>query len=311
MMGYWNDGILQKTRTNISFFHHASIPSQTGRFFNGTYELYSGAGWTSAPSALASMFNGVSAVPNRYARVNTNVDSLTPNTIIGTIDWTVELIVRLDGYFNCTFFEWAATRPPETTSGTWIKIGWGSASQTLSVRLRCDGQTISDAESTFFSGLPRDGQWHHVALVKEGSKLSAYVDYQFWEAYYGGPIAGGNYSFATSSRAYIGQNHAGGDRARSGIGFDEIRFSNSVELDDFLRVDKPFFSAPPVVNLLTADLTFVGTPWVPSLIERKANLGPGTWTSCGWFTTPVGYIGKERTVNVPKPSSMKGFYKIR
>lgn len=282
----------------------------TGTFNKGVYQVSSGTPWIPAPSALFNLYNGVDAVRDRYARQNTNVSTLVPRKSVGMITWTLELVVRLTGYTNSTLLEWASTPTPDS-SGCWLKLEYYPAPGQMILRMRDDADTTGDADSPNVLGLPHDNEWHHVAFVKTSTHMFTYADYKLEDTHPLQTCADGNYTFGTGSRMHIGQDHTGGDRVGGGVGIDEIRFSSGTFLENFLRVDHPFFTKRPELLGATARLWFVDTPWVPANIHRRSNMHPGGWTKSGPFSTPLDYIGQERMEIVPMPSSKQGFYQVR
>jgi len=287
---------------------------ETGRLNLNYYYAQTGGGWDSASPALYEMFNGDDAVFNRRARLNTRVPTVSLRMpVYGTANWTIEIIASFAGFNNCTLFEWVSSYDPQDFSGTWIRVDWASGAHRIDITLRDEEQANSDYVSYSMCYVPRDGEWHHIAIAKEAGTLRGYVDYQNANVY--GSIStavNGSYTFDAASAVHIGQRYDQSNTAQNGIRFDEIRFSSGVPfLENFLRIDHPYFSAAPEENGSSCDLTFVGDPWTVNTIYRRSSLISGSWIDSGSHWAPTNYIGEEKIVTVTKPSSVKGFYKIQ
>jgi hypothetical protein len=286
---------------------------ESGQFYANTYSSQSGGGWDAASFALGALFDGDGVVDDFYARLNTRMDgnipkkSLNPNG-----NWTLEFIVSFDGYDHCTLLDWTSATPPISTSGAWIRVDWASSVRQIDVFLRDSQQGDSDYRRYIVANVPRDGEYHHIAIVKDGTDLNAYIDYIPTTNVIAAldSSCDGTYSFATSARVNIGQEYDGDQPAQGGIRFDEFRFTQGTSLDRFLRINQPFIVGLTNVTETRSELTFVGTPWTLNSIMRKTTCTTATWTPGGHYSTPTNYIGALRTVTVTNPARAKGFFRI-
>jgi len=286
---------------------------ETGRFKPETFITQSGGGWEAAPEALYTLFNGEDGVRNRHARKSSNLNTIDQdvNIDLGT-SWTLEFIASIpETPAVCTFFEWTTIYPPESTTGAWIKIGYEKSTQRIFAYLRDDAETGAAGFYTLGEGqVPNDDQWHHFAITKQNATIQCYIDYRYlgsWTLY---SEASGAYSFSSNCYAYVGQSSSNTWLANLGIKLDEIRISDHVDLLNFLRIDHPRFTQMKV-NAPSTALTFFAPPWGLSAIHHRTDMLSGTWATSGSFAAPTNYLGEERSVNVTKPSSGRGFYKIQ
>ena len=155
--------------------------------------------------------------------------------------------------------------------------------------------------------VPRDGQWHHLAIVNDGNKLSVYVDYAL-VATNGVPFASsGNYRITGATTvAYLGMGLAGGAGADVDQGLDEMRLTGrALAPGQFLYASSPRFirwEAPPGEAFWL--WIYAAPPGVSNLVQSATNLatGPG-WDPGGWVT-PTGYVSSIPFFHGAHPDAM-------
>jgi len=286
---------------------------ESGNFYANSYYSQSGGGWDAASFALGAMFNGDGVVDDYYARLNTRMDENTPKKARNaTANWTLEFIVSFDGFDHCTLLDWASATPPISNSGAWIRVDWASSVRQIDVFLRDSDQGDSDYRRYMVANVPRDGKYHHIAIVKNGSDLNAYIDYIPTTNVIAtlDSSCDGTYSFATSARVNIGQEYDGDQPAQGGIRFDEFRFSQGASLERFLRINQPFIVGIGNITPTTSELTFVCAPEINNTIRRQPDITRDAWTNVGTYGVPTNYIGKLITTTVTNPIGNKGFFRF-
>ena len=141
--------------------------------------------------------------------------------------------------------------------------------------------------------VPRDGQWHHVALVNDGSMLSVYLDYALVVTNSLPFAAMGDYRItAATTAAYLGSGISGGAGADLDQGLDEMRLTGrALAPAEFLYAAAPRFirwEAPPGEAFWL--WTYAAPPGVSNLAQSATNLaGASAWMDGGWVT-PTGYV---------------------
>ncbi len=286
---------------------------ETGQFYANSYYSQTGGGWDAASFTLGAMFDGDGVVDDFYARINTRMDENIPKKPLNaTFNWTLEFIVSFDGFDHCTLLDWTSATPPISNNGAWIRVDWASSVRQIDVFLRDSQQSDSDYRRYTVANVPRDGKYHHIAIVKDGSTLNAYIDYIPTTNVIADldSSCDGSYSFASSARVNIGQEYNGNQPAQGGIRFDEFRFTQGTRIDRFLRINQPFIVNLRPTTPTTSELTFVGTPWIPNTIRRQTRMDRSSWTNGETYPTPTQYIGAPRTVTLTTPVSSSGFFCI-
>jgi hypothetical protein len=98
-----------------------------------------------------------------------------------------------------------------------------------------DSVSVDTYESS--AQIPFDDQWHHLAVVNDGTVMSFFVDYQYAEGYLTKPNSDGTYQYSTNSFVYIG------NFISSNIVFDECRItSKALTTNEFLQLSAPCIS---------------------------------------------------------------------
>ncbi len=196
-----------------------------------------------------------------------------------TTNWTLETVVRIFEDRNQALFYWgrdSGFNSTEAMIGLRYLAGSG-----LEFELRDAQQSTTDYHSQVTVPFEPDGRWHHVALVKSGTDLLTYIDYQAVAATPLNAFARGGYTFGTHTRAVIGRSLNNANQAPDTTAFDEIRFSNrSLEPYDHLQ------PARPVVVRMEHDpgddtwsMLFKGILGRTYRIETSPAIGPGeNWT---------------------------------
>jgi hypothetical protein len=128
---------------------------------------------------------------------------------------------------------------------------------------------------------PPDGRWRHIALVKSGTTLLLYLDYQMVATAPLGSYAAGDYSFGAGTEATFGRTLNNANQAPDTTAFDDIRFSSrGQEPYDFLQPARPLIvrmDHDPGDN--TWNMYFKGIHGRRYRIESSPVLGPGeNWT---------------------------------
>jgi hypothetical protein len=155
--------------------------------------------------------------------------------------------------------------------------------------------------------VPRDGQWHHLALVNNGSLLSVYIDYALVATNSLPFASSGNYRITSgSSVAYLGSGLAGGAGADLDQGLDEMRLTGrALQPAQFLYASSPRFirwEAPPGETFWL--WTYAAPPGVSNLVQSATNLIAGpSWTEGTWVT-PTGYVSSIQFFHGAHPDAM-------
>lgn len=190
-----------------------------------------------------------------------------------TTDWTLEMLFFFDrnatNRFNLFLME-DDTAP----AGSLIWLSWSASMGTLNATLR-NNASSANTQYTLLSGAP-DNRWHHLAVVKAGSKnLYTYLDYQQIPGYIElGAAADGTYSFGSNTTVVLGGFGTSApldDR----ILVDEARFSGKYIMDpgDFLSPGRPMIKDFGEKTTPTeAMMSVAGVPGRVSRIERSTNL---------------------------------------
>ena len=155
--------------------------------------------------------------------------------------------------------------------------------------------------------VPRDGQWHHLAIVNDGAQLSVYVDYAL-VATNSLPFAStGNYRITGGGTvAYLGTGLGGGAGADLDQGLDELRLTGAALAPaQFLYASSPRFirwEAPPGEDFWL--WTYTAPPGVSNLAQSATNLaGDPAWNDGGWVT-PTGYVSSIPFFHGAHPDAM-------
>ncbi len=196
-----------------------------------------------------------------------------------TATWTLETVVRIAEDHTQTLFHWGRDLGYTSTQAM-IELRY-EATSGLRVLLRDGQQTTSEHFSQVTTPYAADGRWHHVALVKSGTDLLTYVDYQMVAATPLNAFARGNYMFGAGTHAAIGRTLNNANQARATTAMDEIRFSSrSLEPYDHLQPARPVvvrMDHDPGDN--TWNMYFKGIHGRRYRIETSPVLGPGeNWT---------------------------------
>ena len=226
------------------------------------------------------------------AHAHTNQAVWRP-VVVGT-NWTVEAFVCLQQ--NTENYDLLGLGHP-------LGIGVASTSTLLAVRMiGCtnhmtvnadlrDGQdplTSSDYEPAL-GDVPCDSQWHHLALVKAGTSLLTYVDYQLTDSRTLSSHTDGTYYFrAFQGEADVGCTFDGGGKATTNHAADEIRLSAAaLSPTQFLHRSSPHVVqlAPSILGPDAWALSFETPPGTSNSVQLATQLAPGDWRQAVWLTS--------------------------
>jgi hypothetical protein len=194
-------------------------------------------------------------------------------------NWTLEAVVRLSEDRSQTLFEWGRDlgfNSTEALIGLRYQAGLG-----LGFELRDAQQSTTDYQEQVTVRLELDERWHHVAMVKSGTNLLTYIDYQMVASTPLNAFSRGGYTFGTQTRAVIGRALNNAAHVAETTAVDEVRFSSrSLEPYDFLQPARPWIvrmAHDPGDN--TWSMLFKGILGRTYRIETSPVLGPGeNWT---------------------------------
>lgn len=194
-------------------------------------------------------------------------------------NWTLEAVVRIAEDHTQTLFHWGRDLGYTSTEAM-IELRY-EANNGIRALLRDGQQATSDHFSQVTAPFPADGRWHHIALVKSGTDLLTYVDYQMVDATPLNAFARGNYMFGAGTEAGIGRTLNNAHQALATTAMDEIRFSSrALEPYSFLQPARPVIlrmRQNPDEN--TWNMLFKGILGRTYRIESSPALGPGEdWT---------------------------------
>lgn len=202
--------------------------------------------------------------------------------------WTLEMIVKIAPAQDATvsLFEWGEPNEPQQSTNSWIAVQW-EADSNLRLNLREMSRPDTNRETKLFTNvLPADDRWHHLAVVKSGSQLRMYVDYDFLVIHDLGDAADDLYAFNTTSRSVIGQRMQPGattSRSSENTSADEIRFSwDALGKEDFLQLDQPYLSENVSIQPTTPWYLYAATQPLKYYQAETRVLGPSSqWSPNG------------------------------
>ena len=160
-------------------------------------------------------------------------------------DWTLESIFRHDPAQTANmFFNWG-TGIGSNTERSYISFSQHSIYQ-LCATLRDAHQTTTDKDwLPYLAAYTPDARWHHAAMVKDGTNLYTYLDYQLISVTNLSSAASGVYIFDTNSVARIGQALNHGNPSHPQDRYDQIRLSRTALTPrQFLQPARPLILAP-------------------------------------------------------------------
>lgn len=158
-----------------------------------------------------------------------------------TSNWTLEVAFRMaPGQQNVCFLDWGKQAGFDT-NGAWISFNYHQSLQRFFCNLRDADQADTSYEQIYLSNFSPDNRWHHVALLKIGTALSVYLDYQLaTNISLAIGATDGAYAFDTQTRASIGQALNNGNACGDQTLIDEIRFSGrDLTRAEFLQPGQP------------------------------------------------------------------------
>lgn len=161
-------------------------------------------------------------------------------------NWTLESIFRHDPAQTAnTLFDWG-TSIGSNSERSFISFSHRSIYQ-LCANLRDAHQTTTDKDwLPFLAAYTPDARWHHAAMVKDGTNLYTYLDYQLISVTNLSSAASGGYIFDTNSVARIGQTLNNGNTSIEQDFFDQVRFSRvALTPRQFLQPARPLILASP------------------------------------------------------------------
>ena len=222
---------------------------------------------------------------------HTNLD-VWKTVNLGT-NWTVEALVRLAPQAS-TVDLINLGRPVGTadTTGSFIRITLVDVSTGMTVHasLRDDAEnTLNDDNVSELAFLPRDDQWHHVALVKTAALLQAYADYQPANTVNMAFRSDGGYRFRIfQAVATMGSSFFEGNGANTNHCVDELRVSSAaLSPTQFLHRSTPHVVqiAPSILAPDAWSLSFETAPGSSNSVQLASQLAPGDWKQTSWLTS--------------------------
>ena len=181
---------------------------------------------------------------------------------------TVEMFVRFDGAADLPLRRNLLVYPSDNGMMVWsLRVAQAGAPE-FRVAYSKDG-TATNGSTLFGDGSIKDGKWHHLALVVDGSgsaiKVSVYQDYRLARSeWLGGPLAYGTAGKPLS----IGHEAGVGYGAWSGV-IDEVRISDEpLAPEQFLRPNAGWANCHPetVVYVPFGGMPFFGSDALASSI---------------------------------------------
>ena len=265
---YWNG-----TAPTASQFTVSHYPNQN----NATYVAYLFAGGESnAATARSVDFDG----SNDYLSIPDHDDF-----DVGT-NWTAECWFKADalsGSYDGLFGQWTGTGNN------------GYILEYVGTELRLYGTSVSPYVGI---GSPTIGQWHHVAISKEGSTTRIFLNgTQVVDDFDMGTISGGTSAFT------IGGNVAGGGWFNGKISNVRIVKGTAVYTSSFRPPTGPLTNITNTVLLCCNDSSQTGSTVTPGTITNNGS----TASSDSPFDDPAGFVfGENGDQNIIKSGSYVG-----
>ena len=179
---------------------------------------------------------------------------------------TVEMFVRYDGAADLPLERTLLVYPNDNGNVWCLKVAAAGAPR-LQVSYLKDGVETSSSGNFFGDRSIKDGKWHHLALVVDGTaaKLSLYQDYRLVKTeWLGGPLA-----YGTSGKALsIGHSVGSSWGAWPGL-IDEVRISDApLAPTQFLRPNTGWANCHPetVVYVPFGRMPFFGSDSLDSTV---------------------------------------------
>ena len=164
-----------------------------------------------------------------------------------------------------------------TASNALIRVLW-STNQFLNMTLRMDHCSYPGNIHSIVQAvpLPADHRWHHIAFVRSGGNLEAYLDYELYNYYALNAISDGSYHPTTNHYVVLGDVDY-----TENSSMDEVRLSGrALTLDEFITINGAAF---------VGDLRVVGTNCSVRVEQRdhtgyRVEINTNNLTGNGWVT---------------------------
>ncbi len=234
-----------------------------------------------------------------------------------TTDWTVELVFYFDWKATNTFYLLSLTGgtdggyPFSSIIDLWWQGGPGTGYLWARLRNRYVPPASNPDEMIILTGAP-DNRWHHLAVVKNSTRIYTYLDYSPVYSTDLGSHSRDNYYFNGGTRAGLGMlstNPATGYWIHDSVLVDEVRVTGAaLSTNSFLRTTRPVINGfDEFASSTQVYLRVAGMPGKTYPIERSADML--TWMAhTNWRSAQL-----QQDVAIPMPNNPRSpaFFRIR
>lgn len=267
---------------------------------------------TNAPPSEESLLCETRDVTNRRAWQWFSTSNTWVTRRFNATNWTLEAIVHLTTNSQPGLLVLETSTPSANTNSVIEWFVMESATGHMVMANLRDGEETGNACDSYgnLGVVPADGQWHHLALVKNSGSLYSYVDYSVVSQTAARSRSAGGYRFNITAKVSIGKDLLGtvllsGPDDR----IDELRISRAaLSASKFLRPSQPQLKKLSVTAPGLMQVTFRGPVGESFSVPLSTNFF--TWqapmafavVSTGNLTTfdlmysnPVSGLGLSRT----------------